>query len=168
MEHTQKRTKREKVRECALRQKNNIFGVVQIVVSLVFEAMFKPPMKEGSTQEVTITDFPGLFVEVIISFLYSYHLCEDELAISAAELLGLADKYRVEALEHYLMTSFSQFVNSNTVLPLVVGADIYGAKRMNIHCLNFLILNKECTSQKCEQLNNIFATTHICRVLQSG
>lgn len=111
-------------------------------MSPVFEAMFTSKMKEGFTQEITIIDFPDKVVEIFINFLYAHHLSDDELAKNALELWALADKYRVEALDRYLVANCPQFVNLDTVLPLVVVADKNGAESIKKKCLKLMMLHK--------------------------
>ena len=111
-------------------------------MSPVFQAMFESEMKECSAQVVTINDFPGPAVEAFINFLYSQHLSQEQLEISATELWGLADKYQVKVLEQYLVTSCPQFVNLDNVLRLVLGADKYKAAQIKKHCLHFMVVNE--------------------------
>lgn len=120
----------------------SMFAFLQMAMSPVFRAMFESNMKESSTQEVTITDFPGQAVEAFIKFFYSHHFSQDELETSACDLLGLADKYQVEEVEQHLVSSLPKFVNCKNVIPLVLSADKYGAVHVKMICVQYMVMNE--------------------------
>lgn len=106
--------------------------------SPVFYAMFSHDMKENVSGEVHINDFEPVVVQELLNFIYTDSLSSSSTEIPQHDLLRIAAKYQVPDLMSICEQSFTDNLNSDSVVAVLQMAQDYGAMRLKISCLQFI------------------------------
>ena len=108
-------------------------------MSPVIHRMLEVEMKESTTNEITITDFPGPAVAAFVHYMYFQTISVAALDEYSADLWGLADKYQMEVLQKHIVQLRAQFVTVDNVVHLLSRAEAYGATELKEFCLGFMV-----------------------------
>jgi hypothetical protein len=103
--------------------------------------MFDNHMKESSSNEVEITDFPEAVVRSMLRCLYDPSCIDAELATGADQLLAIADKYEIDDLIELAEQKLVANLTSENAVQTFKFADTYGRATMKKAALKVMVSN---------------------------
>jgi hypothetical protein len=109
--------------------------------SRVFRAMFDNRMRESSSSEVAITDFPEAVVRSMLRCLYDPSCIDAELATGADQLLAIADKYEICDLIELAEQKLVENLTPENAVQTFKFADTYGRASIKKAALKVMVSN---------------------------
>lgn len=120
------------------RRKLDAHRVVLAMRSDVFKSMLSSRMAESNTNQIVIDDCEPKTVRAFIQYLYTDQLPANSSEDMLSQLLGMANKYQVPALEQACIGPIRRKLNSDNVLEILELATLYGASDLRRAALDHL------------------------------
>lgn len=153
--HTLSGDEKEDVYEPIVREENDHLADVEVLSpskrfkchkfhlsrrSKVFEAMFKHPLEESRTNEVSIADFEDETVADMIRFIYEGNLDDEKFD---ERLLAIAEKYEIDNLKQCCEVALAERLDYSVIAQMWVNADQCQAKLLKEAVIKYLCDNWE-------------------------
>ncbi|TVU05009.1 hypothetical protein EJB05_48156, partial [Eragrostis curvula] len=114
---------------------------VLVARSPVFEAQLLGSMADASMPSITLQDIDPAAFKVMLWFIYTDSLPDDELGDSSTDmmqhLIAAADRYALDRLKIMCSVKLMELVSVDTVGSILVCAEMYNCPELKKKCLDF-------------------------------
>eukprot|EP00392_Amoebophrya_sp_AT5.2_P017105 g17421.t1 len=112
-----------------------------------FKALFSAGMKESIEKEIIIEDWGEVAFLALLEWIYTGRVPQDLPVHHMTEVLGLADQYTLDSLQHVCENILIHDVEIDNCCHLLKIADRHMAHNLKKHCMSYLLKHFEAVAK---------------------
>ncbi len=113
--------------------------LIPSLASPVFTAMFENQLLESLTNEIVISDFSEEVVRAMLHCIYDSEAIHFEVEHHAEDLLSIANKYQLSAIENTAMQYIAANITVDNAIETLVNADKYDRSQIKTAAMKFIV-----------------------------